>query len=119
MELSDAAIRTTLSGQANQNKYFSPEFSVGTYGGGLAHRQHTYKHPCTQTDTPFTEAARIFQLPTADATIITSVSPGKLCQLFVGPLYEVYRIICTSRGGLTEQSHSNLAFCQEAAQLED
>lgn len=45
VELSDAAIRTTLSGRANKNEYFSPEISMGTYGGGLAHLQaHTHTH---------------------------------------------------------------------------
>ena len=34
VELSDAAIRTTQSGRANKNEYFSPEISMGTYGGG-------------------------------------------------------------------------------------
>lgn len=38
-EPSDAAITTTLSGQANKNEYFSQEISMGTYGGGLAHLQ--------------------------------------------------------------------------------
>lgn len=41
MELSDAAIRSTVSGRANKKDYFSPEISVGTYRG-LAHLQtHT------------------------------------------------------------------------------
>lgn len=45
VELFDAAIRTTLSGQANKNEYFSPEISMGTYGGGLAHLQvHAHTH---------------------------------------------------------------------------
>lgn len=39
VELSDAAIRTTLSGRANKNEYFSLEISTGTYDGGLAHLQ--------------------------------------------------------------------------------
>lgn len=50
VELSDAAIRTTLSGRANKNEYFSPEISTGTYGGGLAHLQ-TRTHACRNTHT--------------------------------------------------------------------
>ena len=49
VELSDAAIRTTLSGRANKNEYFSPEISMGTYGGGLAHLQ-AHTHPHTHID---------------------------------------------------------------------
>lgn len=75
-EPSDAAITTTLSGQANKNEYFSQEISVGTYGGGLAHLQAQ-----TYTDTQQTLAARILHLPITDATIITSVSLCKCCQL--------------------------------------
>lgn len=74
-EPSDAAITTTLSGQANKNEYFSQEISMGTYGGGLAHLQAQ-----AYTDTQLILAARILHLPITDATIITSVSLCKCCQ---------------------------------------
>lgn len=47
--------------------------------------RHTYRYP--RTHRQFTVAARIIHLPVADATIITSVSLRKRCQLLCSLSY--------------------------------
>lgn len=48
---SDAAITTTLSGQACRKKYFSQEISMGACGGGLAHLgTGTHANTCMHTE---------------------------------------------------------------------
>lgn len=75
VELTDAAIRTTLSGQANKNEYFNLENSVDTYGGGLAHLQkHTQTDRQTDSYMCLQWLPDLFTSQITDVTIITSAS---------------------------------------------
>lgn len=91
-EPSDAAITTTLSGQANKNEYFSQEISMGTYGGGLAHLQaptHTHTHRYTthtgcQNPSPPDHRCHDYHISITAPTLPTV--------MLIDLLYEVYNI---------------------------
>lgn len=131
VELSDAAIRTTLSGLANKNEYFSPEISMGTYGGGLAHLQaHTHTHIHRQIHSLswlpelFTSQSQMPQLShqyrcvnDANCYAHWTIVQGLQCEHKYG---SVAVLVCSWSLLLYENrcnEHPSLAACQETAQL--
>lgn len=88
-EPSDAAITTTLSGQANKKWIFQSGDLHGYlwWGPGTPTGTGTHSHTTLHTDTQRARAARTLHLPITDATIITSVSLCKCCQALRSLIY--------------------------------